>query len=43
MGEGGGGGEFLCDCYLFFLSSGLCECACMCAVSWKERCHILPS
>ena len=34
--------KYICKQILFFSSSRLCECACMCVVSWKERCHILP-
>ena len=34
--------EELCDFTLFFSSSRLCECACMCILSWKECCRILP-
>ena len=32
----------ICDDYFhFFFSSRLSECACICVVSWKERCRII--
>ena len=33
----------MCDVYFHFFSSNrLHECACICVISWKERCRILP-
>ena len=31
----------VCDDYFHFFSSRLSECACICVVSWKERCRII--
>ena len=32
---------YICDNYFHFFSSRLSECACICVVSWKERCRII--
>ena len=32
---------YICDDYFHFFSSRLSECACICVVSWKERCRII--
>ena len=32
---------YICDDYFHFFSGRLSECACICVVSWKERCRII--